>query len=184
MRKQIIALLIVAVVLLFDSASAQKPTTVLKANGVYQFATFEGYRTHCLGFGGTIERHIGYSKKSFFFTYNYLDRADGTPRYLPRYDGVHYFALGGKQYASYEQPLNGAYVGLLFGLGIPKDQGVFWDFDFLFGYQVIKSRLVLDLYTAIGFCSYSFREDYIAYSVYYYMPGFVFKPGLSIGIAF
>ena len=184
MRKQIIALLIIAGVLLFDSASAQKPTTVLKANGVYQFATFAGYRTHCLGFGGTIERHIGYSKKSFFFTYNYLDRSDGTPRYLPRYEGVHYFALGGKQYASYEQPLNGPYAGLSMGLGIPKDQGVFWDFDFLLGYQVIKSRLVLDLYTAIGFCSYSFREDYIVTSAYYLMPGFVFKPGFSIGIAF
>ncbi|MCK4824192.1 hypothetical protein KA005_51045, partial [bacterium] len=136
------------------------------------------------GFGGTIERHIGYSKKSFFFTFDYLSRSDGTPRNLSTYDDILYFALGGKQYASYEQPLNGPYAGLSMGLGIPPDYGVFWDFDFLLGYQLIRGKLAIDLNVAIGYGVFNWRQERAGGSIHYWFDGFVLRPGLSFGVSF
>ena len=186
MKKKGIALMIIAGVFLFTSASAQTPSTALKVDGAYQFATFEGYRTHTYGFGASIEKSIGYSRKSVEFIFNYMMRTDGDDdtRLVPRYDDILYFALGGRQYASYETPMNGGYVGLLFGVGIPPEQGVYWDFDFTLGYQLLKNKVLVDVYTAIGFCSFNYREDYPLGSVYYYYPGFVFRPGIRFGLAF
>jgi hypothetical protein len=183
MRKSILAVMIITGLLLLNTATAEKAPLVLKADGKYQFATFAGYRTHSTGFGATIEKHIGYSKKSFFFTFNYLTRSDDVD-YLPNYDQIYYFAAGAKQYASYEQALHGPYVGLNMGLGIPSEQGVFWDFDFLLGYQVMANKLAIDLNVAIGYGVYSFREDYLIGSVDYWLDGFVFRPGLSVGLVF
>lgn len=183
MKKHTVVLMIIAGLFAFTSASAQGPNLILKADGKYQFAGLEGYRTHCLGFGGTVEKLIGYSQKSFFFTVDYLYRSD-TDGPIPIYDDILYFALGGRQYASYETPMNGGYVGLLFGVGIPPEQGVYWDFDFTLGYQLLKNKVLVDVYTAIGFCSFNYREDYPLGSVYYYYPGFVFRPGIRFGLAF
>lgn len=182
MKKSVMALAIIAGLFAFTSASAQGPNLILKADGKYQFAGIEGYRTHCLGFGGTVEKLIGYSQKSFFFTVDYLYRSDSDGP-IPIYDDILYFALGGKQYASYETPMNGGYIGLMTGIGIPKDEGVFWDFDFLVGYQLIKGKIAVDLNAAIGFGVLSFWADYPGGTWRYYFDGFVFRPGLSIGFA-
>lgn len=180
MKKQTAVAMIIAGVFMLNVVSAQTPNTALKVGGVHQFASFEGYRTHSWGFGASAEKLIGYSRKSVVFTFNYLTRSDDGP--ISIYDNVYYFAIGGRQYASYEQPMHGPYLGFLFGVGIP-DGGTYWDFDFTLGYQLVKNKIVVDLNTAIGFCSFNYREDTIVGSFYYYFPGFVFRPGLSIGVA-
>lgn len=163
-------------------ASADNASLLLKANGIYEFASSAGYRTNSLGFGATVEKHIGYSQMSFLLTFDYLMRIDDVD-YVPVFDDVYYFSLGGRQYVSYGKPLTGPYAGLNMGVGIPRNRGVYWDVTFLLGYQVVSGRIAVDLNAGIGYGVLQWREDWPYGSVYLWYDGFVFKPSFSIGVS-
>jgi len=177
------ALPIIVGIILCSIASADNADVILKANGVYQFASSAGYRTNCLGFGLAAEKHIGYSQKSVLLTFNYLIRIDDVD-YVEVLGDVYYFSLGGRQYFSYENPMTGPYGGITMGVGIPQERGVYWDVIFLLGYQVIRDKLAVDFNAGIGYGVLQWREERPYGDIYLWHDGFVFKPNISIGIKF
>lgn len=183
MKSKGIWLAAIAGVLTMNTAMAVPSNLALKGNFLYNWSTLEGYRTRSIGWGGTLEKHQGYGQRSFIFTVDYLYRIDENSEPLPVFDNVWYFGIGGRQYAPFNDPMNGPYVGVTTGIGIPKDYGIFWDLNLMAGYQLIRGRIAIDLNVQLGTNTLSYRQDTPVGSLHYYFWGFGFRPGISIGFA-
>jgi len=183
MKKHSIAMAVTVGVLMVNIAMATAPNIALKGNFLYNWSTFEGYRTSSLGWGATIEKHQGYGQRSFQFMFDYIYRLDENSEPLPVFDDVLYFGIGARQYTPFNEPMNGPYIGITSGVGIPKEAGVFWDVNFLAGYQIIRGRIAVDLNVQLGMNVLSYRQFTQVGSLYYNYWGFGFRPGISIGFA-
>ena len=183
MRKPYMVLSIIGLILMMSLASADKPNLALKGNFLYNWSSFEGFRTSSIGWGGTLEKHQGYGQRSFLFIVDYIYRLDENSQPLTAFDDVWYFGIGSRQYAPFNDPMNGPYVGLTSGIGIPRDEGVFWDLNFLAGYQVIRGKVAVDLNVQLGMNILSYRQSTQIGSIHYYFWGFGFRPGISVGFA-
>lgn len=175
-----IALVIIASVFLFNTALAQEPQLVLKANLASSFATSEGHRLHTIGPGAMIEKYFGFGNNSFFFTVHYMQRTDEVVEELSGLDDIWHYSLGFRHY--FEKRLSGLYGGISYALGWPSEPGVTNDLCCHVGYQLIKGKFAMDFNTQLGIGHFKSGARGSGADLFFHYSGIVFRTGLGIGI--
>ena len=174
-----------------DKPNAKKDADFsVRANWNYQFFTFSGKRTSSTSIGGIIEKRINY-EATMGISINYITRmedAEEQSNNFQQYNEVVHISPFFRKY--FDRGLSGLYTAFAFGMGIPLDKGVQWDFGGHFGYLLKHNNIAVDFLIQMGFGSFRYAEDqygpnglYIG-SLTYVNYGFFFRPGLNIGFAF
>lgn len=170
-----------------NSTTTKNPSFSIRANGNYQYFSFNGRRTNSMALGGIIEKTINYESTAGIAV-SYLTRMeDGSVQNanMPSYQEVLYFAPFVRKY--FDKALNGMYSGFTIGIGIPQGKGTQWDFGGMLGYNILNNKLAIDININMGFGSFRHYENtntgLYSTEVFLVDYGFYFRPGISIGLA-
>jgi hypothetical protein len=174
-------------VLAQQSGVTKNPSFSIRANGNYQYFSFNGRSTNSMALGGIIEKTINFESTAGI-AINYLTRMeDGSVQNanMPSYQEVLYFAPFVRKY--FDKALDGMYSGFTVGIGIPQGKGTQWDFGGMLGYNILNNKLSVDINLNLGFGSFRHYENtntgIVSQEVFLVDYGFYFRPGISIGLA-
>lgn len=188
--KKYIGVIAVLISMSFTPANAQFDSlrNVLKIGGHYQILGLEGKRTEAAAWGLSYERKTGYFT-SWTLDIAFIERVEQVEeleKNVPQYNDIFQIKVGFRRY--FDQSLKGIFVGGAVAMGIPKENGMSWELDGNFGYQLRHNRLSVEFMADIGIGSMRFQEDQYYNGILvsqekFYGVGFLFRPMLRMGFA-